>query len=175
MGWVAVLAVGLGAGAWIRHDRSTRALQDGQALAAQVADRAAKGRQAEAVGDLPAAEASFREALALLRLGQGPARGDGHAALLVDLASATLRGAGGDPRVHGEVRELLDEAWATEGISEPLRARVALDQGALATLGGDAPGAERWYGLAAAADPGDPRAKQRIEVLLRPLGRAPGP
>lgn len=169
--WAVILALGAGAGYWIRQTREAREVQAGERVAREVAQLVSRGRQAEAAGDLAGAEASWAQAAEALERSGGTSHGPPYAVLLVDLASVRLRLRPGETAGVAEVRALLDRAWSAPGLPPELRNRIARDQGAAAVLAGDLTAAQRWYAEGGDASPGEPAAQERLEALRRALER----
>lgn len=163
-------AVVLGAGTWFTAEVRERRRAEGTRVAAEAAELARHARALAGQGQYPQALPLLERAVSLLGSSRGAKVSAGYAALLVDLAS--LRSAGSDPGQRKTAASLLDDAWRIPSLPPQLRARIALDRGALCALEGDMRSAEAWYVQAEALSPSDEAVKSRLALLRRPLAKS---
>lgn len=173
--WVAIAALGLVLGAWIRSRVHERQLRAGRDLVRQVAELAGEAAEAESRGDSGIALESLERALELLRESRGGSDEPAYAALLVDLAAQVTLASPEDPERLREAGSLLETAWAVDRAPPALKARIARDRAALAILEGDLSAAESWYRRADEVSPEESSPGPPFEALrtTQPRERPP--
>ena len=162
--WVGALGAAYAVGGWGRDRWAAIQREEGDKLVRTAAQLAQEAREA---ADPGAAARSLAELSK--QLGRIPGAKDRpeYAGFLTDLASLEAVQGAGDPAQRRRIRGLLDEAWQVEGLSARVRARIALDQGAMAALDGDLDAAETWYRSSLEADPSGNPAAERLETIAR--------